>query len=447
MFKQLLYSISFYFSRLFYIIAACIIALFCIAYFFPPLIEIGYIAALCLAMLVVIDIFVSYAGRKPITATRQCSERFSNGDENKVALHITNHRTYKTKLTVIDEIPVQFQERNWQRILMVDGNNTVLVEYNLRPLERGEYEFGIINLLVYSPLGMVVRHVKAGEPKTVAVYPSFMQMRCYQLLAVANQLQEGGSRPLRKIGRSLEFEQIREYVPGDDYRNINWQATARKSSLMMNTFMDERSQQVVCLIDKGRTMKMPFEGMALLDYAINATLVLSNIVLLKQDKAGLLTFSKHIDQYVPADKKSTQLSLLLETLYHQQTSFTDSDFEALYTTVRYRIKQRSLLILFTNFESMYGLERQLPFLKQLSAHHALLVVFFENTELFELQQQPAVTLEQVYDKAIANKFALEKKQMVKELQKHGIMALLTAPQKLTANTINRYLEIKARQVV
>lgn len=447
MFKQLLYSISFYFSRLFYIIAACIIALFCVAYFFPPLIEIGYIAALCLAMLVIIDIIVSFAGRQPLTATRQCSERFSNGDENRVALCIANHRAYKVRLIAIDELPVQFQERNWQRSLSIDGNNTVLIEYNLKPLERGEYQFGVINLLIFSPLGMIVRHIRAGAQQVVAVYPSFFQMRRYQLLAVANQLQEGGSRPLRKIGQSLEFEQIREYVPGDDYRNINWQATARKSSLMMNTFMDERSQQIVCLIDKGRTMKMPFEGMTLLDYAINASLVLSNIVLLKQDKAGLLTFSKTIDQYVPADKKSTQLSLLLETLYRQQTNFTDADFEALYTTVRYRIKQRSLLILFTNFESMYGLERQLPFLKQLSAHHALLVVFFENTELFELQQQPAATLEQVYNKAIANKFALEKKQMVKELQKHGIMAMLTAPQKLTANTINRYLEIKARQVV
>src|SRR3954452_14431503 len=447
MFKQLLYGISFYFSRLFYITAACIIGLFCIAYFFPPLIEIGYIASLCLAMLVIIDIIVSFAGRKPFTAERQCSDRFSNGDENKVELRITNHRNYKMRLKVIDELPIQFQERNWERTLTIDGNTTVLIEYNLKPLERGEYEFGIINLLVYSPLGMIIRHIRAGEPKTVAVYPSFMQMRHYQLLAVANQLQEGGLRPLRKIGQSLEFEQIREYVPGDDYRNINWQATARKSSLMMNTFMDERSQQIVCLIDKGRTMKMPFEGMTLLDYAINATLVLSNIVLLKQDKAGLLTFSKHIDQYVPADKKNTQLSLLLETLYRQQTSFTDADFEALYTTVRYRVKQRSLLILFTNFESMYGLERQLPFLKQLAAHHALLVVFFENTELFELQHQHAVTLEQVYNKAIATKFALEKRQMVKELQKHGIMAMLTAPQKLTANTSNRYLEIKARQVV
>src|SRR3954469_15867044 len=125
MFKQVLYGISFYFSRLFYIIAACIIALFCIAYFIPPLIEIGYIAALCLAMLVIIDTIVSFAGRQSVTATRQCSERFSNSDENKVELHIANHRIYKIKLTIIDELPIQFQERNWERVLTINGNSTV----------------------------------------------------------------------------------------------------------------------------------------------------------------------------------------------------------------------------------------------------------------------------------------------------------------------------------
>ncbi len=447
MFKKLLYAVSFYFSRLFYTTAGCIIALFCLAYFFPSLIEIGYLAIVCLFLLVLIDMALSFGGKIPVRAARICNDRFSNGDENKVQILIYNHRTFKIKLTLIDELPVQFQERNWQRTLIISGGDTHQLSYSLKPLERGVYHFGIINLFLDGPLGMIVRHLKSGEEKTVAVYPSFMQMRRYQLLAVTNQLQGGGSRPLRKIGQSLEFEQIREYVRGDDYRNINWQATARKSSLMINTFLDERSQQIVCLIDKSRNMKMPFEGMTLLDYAINATLVLSNIVLLKQDKAGLLTFSKTVDQYVPADKRSTQIALLLETLYRQQTTFSDSDFEALYLAVRYRIKQRSLLILFTNFESMYGLERQLPFLKQLSTHHTLLVVFFENTELAGLQQQPAQTLEQVYIKAIANKFALEKKQMLKELQKHGILAMLTPPQKLSANAINRYLEIKARQVV
>jgi len=211
--------------------------------------------------------------------------------------------------------------------------------------------------------------------------------------------------------------------------------------------MDERSQQVICLIDKGRSMKMPFEGMTLLDYAINATLVLSNIVLMKQDKSGLLTFGKKIDQFIQPDKKPAQINLILQTLYMQQTDFMDSDFEALYVYMRYHLNQRSLLILFTNFESLYSMERQLPYLKQLATHHPLLVIFFENTELNALQQQKAHKLEEVYYQTIANKFAFEKRQIIKELQKHGIMSLLTAPQKLTANTINKYLELKERQVV
>lgn len=446
MLHNILYAFRFYFGRLFYIFGGVIVALFVLAYFFPGLLEVGSLALICLSVLVIIDFIIVFAGRRPVTAERICTDRFSNGDENKITLVITNHRPYKIKVDIIDELPVQFQARNWKRELLLDSLETANLEYTLRPVERGEYFFGIINLFVHGPLKMIVRQIKAGEEKKVVVYPSFLQMKRYQLMAATNQLQEVGSRRLRKIGKSIEFEQIKDYVQGDDYRTINWKATARKTNLMVNNFMDERSQQVICLIDNGRTMKMPFDGLSLLDYAINATLVLSNVVLMKQDKAGLLTFGKKIDQYVMADKRSTQIPLILETLYKQQTDFKDSDFESLYTFVRYRIKQRSLLILFTNFESMYGMERQLPYLQQLSSHHPLLVVFFENTELAALQQQKANTLEQVYQQTIANKFALEKRQIVKELQKHGIMAMLTPPQKLTANTINKYLEIKARQM-
>ncbi|HEX5151430.1 MAG TPA: DUF58 domain-containing protein [Parafilimonas sp.] len=398
-------------------------------------------------MTVILDFIIVFAGNRSISAKRLCADRFSNGDDNKVTVELTNHRPYKVRFEVIDELPVQFQQRDWKRNFILNGRETFSFAYFLKPLERGEYIFGIINIFLCGPLNMVIRYITSGEEKKVAVYPSYMQMKKFQLMAVTNQLQAGGSRRLRKLGSSLEFEQIKEYVQGDDYRRVNWKATARKNSLMVNNYMDERSQQVICLIDKGRSMKMPFEGMTLLDYAINATLVLSNIVLMKQDKSGLLTFGKKIDQFIQPDKKPAQINLILQTLYMQQTDFMDSDFEALYVYIRYHLNQRSLLVLFTNFESLYSMERQLPYLKQLSLYHPLLVIFFENTELNALQQQKAHNLEEVYYQTIANKFASEKRQIIKELQKHGIMSLLTAPQKLTANTINKYLELKERQVV
>jgi uncharacterized protein (DUF58 family) len=272
-------------------------------------------------------------------------------------------------------------------------------------------------------------------------------MRKYALLAQSNRQSENGSRQLRKIGHSLEFEQIKEYIPGDDIRSINWKATARKNNLMVNHFIDEKSQQVYVAIDKGRLMKMPFNGLTLLDYAINATLVLCNVCLHRQDKFGLLTYANKPGTVVAAQKNAIQLGLVLESLYKQTTGFLESDLEKLYLQVRTYVKQRGLLVLFTQFESMGGMKRQLPYLKQLAKHHLLMVVFFENTELVELANKTTHDLEGIYTRTIAEKFVHEKKMIVKELQQHGILAILCAPEKLTIQTVNKYLELKSKQAI
>jgi uncharacterized protein (DUF58 family) len=279
----------------------------------------------------------------------------------------------------------------------------------------------------------------------VKVLPSYLSLRQFELLAHSNNLAEAGTKKIRKIGVSLEFEQIKEYVTGDDIRSINWKATARKGGqLMVNNYTDERSQQVYCIIDKGRVMKMPFEGMTLLDYAINATLILSKVALIKQDRAGLLTFSESIGHFLPASRKASQMGSILETLYNQQTKFLESSYEKLYALIRTRITQRSLIILFTNFESLSGLQRQLPYIRSIAQNHLVVVVFFENTELRQLTESKADNIESLYIKTIAEKFVYEKKLIVKELQQHGIFTILTAPQNLTVDTVNKYLELKAR---
>ena len=216
---------------------------------------------------------------------------------------------------------------------------------------------------------------------------------------------------------------------------------------MVNNYTDERSQQIYCIINKGRVMKMPFEGMYLLDYAINASLILSSIALAKQDKAGLITFSENLDAFLQADKKPTQINLILETLYNQKTRFLESDFEKLFSVIRNRITHRSLLVLFTNFESIESLQRELPSLQRIAKYHLLLVVIFENTELKHLHENKATTLENIYIKTIIEKFTFEKKLMVKELQKNGILSILTTPENLTVNTINKYLEVKNRMSI
>jgi len=305
----------------------------------------------------------------------------------------------------------------------------------------------VVNVFASTPIGLFRRRYKLGQKTTVPVYPSYIQMRKYELLAISDKLVEAGIKKIRRIGHNMEFELIKEYVSGDDFRTINWKATARKTSLMVNHYQDERSQQVYSLIDKGRIMQMPFNGMSLLDYAINASLVISNVAIRKSDKAGLITFQDKIGSTLAAGKQGKQMMQIMEVLYNQKTAFRESDFSVLFTHVRRKITQRSLLLLFTNFESIYGLHRQLPFIKKLARQHLVVVIFFENTEITGMVAKPSKTLRQIYYKTVAEKFIYEKKLIVKELTKNGIQALLTSPERLTVDTINKYLELKARGMI
>jgi uncharacterized protein (DUF58 family) len=438
---------SFYLAPRTYILGLLAMLFFACSFFFEPLFVLGQVLLLLLVLLIIIDVLLLYTKRRALLAGRICNERFSNGDDNKVVLQLYNHYPFPASLKVIDELPIQFQQRNWQRNAHIKSGEKALIEYFLRPVERGEYEFGKLQVFVQSPLHLVERKLSFPAEEKILVYPSYVQLRKHNLRAVATQLNETGSKRLRKQGSSTEFEQIKEYVRGDDYRTVNWKATARKNQLMVNTFVDERSQQVYCLIDKSRNMQMPFNGMTLLDHAINASLVLTHVALNKQDRAGLVTFAEKIDTFLPAEKSSLQMEVILKNLYNQKTKFLDPDYEALYARIRGKIKHRSLLVLFTNFESLYSLQRQLPYLRKIASHHLLMVVFFENTEIKKLLQEDAKDTESIYIQTIADKFAYEKRLLVKELQKYGILTLLTPPEQLTVNTINKYLEVKSRQAI
>lgn len=438
---------SFYINKIAYYVAGLASVLYTASYFYPGLFRIGGLIILLLLMAIAIDSMIVYSRKNGLVAERVLAERFSIGDQNKVVIRIQNRYGFAVKASVIDEIPVQFQDRKWLRKVSLENADPYLLEYFLRPDSRGEYVFGDINIYVHGPLRLVKRRYTFAAQQVVKVYPSYIQMRRYQLLAVSNRLQEAGVKKIRRIGHSLEFEQIKEYVRGDDYRTINWKATARKEALMVNNYTDERSQQIYCLINKGRVMKMPFNGMTLLDYAINASLVLSNVALVRQDKAGLITFEKNIDTFLPADKKPTQMNQVLETLYKQQTDYLEADFEKLFSVIRNRVTNRSLLLLFTNFESLESLQREMTALRKIARYHLLLVIFFENSELRSITEQSATSLENIYIKTIAEKFAYEKRLMVKELHKNGIPSILTTPENLTVNTVNKYLELKTRMSI
>ncbi|MEO1434769.1 MAG: DUF58 domain-containing protein, partial [Bacteroidota bacterium] len=229
--------------------------------------------------------------------------------------------------------------------------------------------------------------------------------------------------------------------------SINWKATSRRNELMVNQYEDERSQQIFSIIDKSRAMRMPFNGLSLMDYAINTSLVISNVALRKHDKAGLITFSDKIGTTIRAERSPTHLRKIMQALYNEKEQPLDANFELLFRSSQNVIKHRSLIFLYTNFESMYAMERQLPILRKLNARHLLVVVFFTNSEVQDYWKEPSEDLEEVYLRTVAQNAVAEKEQIVYKLRRYGIQSILTRPEDLSINTVNKYLELKSRGMI
>ncbi|WP_421774069.1 DUF58 domain-containing protein [Gracilimonas sp.] len=434
-------------SNLFFQVLAGVALTFLVGYFVPPAGAFAEILFFGFVIVFGIDLVLLFSRKEPVIGKRIVPQRLSNGDENTIRLQLTNRLSFSAQAEIIDEIPHQFQIRDFSIKSLLDSGMKKEFEYTLRPTERGEFDFGNINVFMNTRIGFVRRKVSIQATETVPVYPSFIQMRKFEMYAISNRLTDIGIKKICRVGHTMEFDQIKEYVRGDDVRSINWKATARANDLMVNQYQDERSQNVINVIDMGRVMKMPFDGLHLLDYAINTSLVISNIALIKDDKAGLVTFSNNDSVVVKPEKKRTHIQRIQEALYNLNTNFLESDYERLVVSLRKHVNQRSLVLLYTNFETFSSMERQLPYLQRIAKDHLLVTIFFENTEMTKLLHEDSKTIGQIYTKTVAEKFAFEKKQIIKALNQRGIQTILTPPKELSVNAINKYLELKARGLI
>ena len=439
--KNLFLSAKFFYG------AAILIGCMLFSYGFPLLLPFVQTACILYVVAALIDIALLFNRSVTLDIQRETSSVFSLGDENPVTISVANKSNINLSAEIIDELPEQFQVRNFTRYTSLAADTTSIQTYTLRPLTRGEYHFGHTHVFITSFLGLIKRRVSSDLQAVVPVYPSIIQMKKYELKTFARTATEYGVKKVRRVGHSYEFEHIKQYIRGDDYRSINWKATGRRAHLMVNQYEDEKSQQVYCIIDKSRVMHMPFHGLSLFDYAVNTALVISNIVLGKQDKAGLITFAETPKALLKADRNKLQLKKIIETLYKEREGAVEANYESLYATTQKFLTGRCLLFLFTNFESTYALQRVLPQLRKLNDRHLLVVVFFENNEIATQTSTNVDTLEDIYTQVTAEHYMLTKVQLAQELKQHGIMSMLTKPENLTVSTINKYLEVKSRGMI
>ena len=436
-----------YLTNWFYLLLGFAACFFVISFIYEI---VFFVAQIFLALVIgylFVDILILSSGSVKIEAERILKDQLNLGENNHIRIRIKNKNKVPLRIKIIDELPFQFQIRDFHKFLILYPGEENTISYYLRPVKRGEYLFGALNIFAGSFLRVAQRRVQFSHDFSAKVYPSVRLMREYELKVFTNSNLNQGLKKVRKIGNAQEFEQIKPYVQGDDFRKVNWKATSRKGELMVNQFQDERSQTIYFIVDKSRVMKMPFDDMTLLDHSINSVLVISNIALRKDDKVGLMTFSDKLGVHVKAGKLGGQLRKLLENLYRQKTRYDDANFEMLYYGVQQNIKGRSLLFLYSNFESMYAMERAIPILRKISKLHLLVVIFFENTGLIRNSNRKADTIEDIYLQTIAQKSVIEKQTIAAELKKYGINTILTTPEKLNVDTINKYLELKSRGLI
>lgn len=438
---------SLYLTRFFFVLLAVVVGLYCCGSFLGWMRFVAHVALLSLLGFLLLDIVLTFFVREPVSASRQVTSLLNLGDANTVLLTVENTQQQPLNLTIVEGFPIQMQMRNVKYHALLLAGKSRTFEYVFKPTKRGEYHFGNVLIYVSSALFMVRRRIEIDLQQTVAVYPSVLQMKQFELKVFHQQTQARGLKKMRRIGHNNEFEQIKNYVQGDDLRTVNWKATSKKSELMVNQYQDERSQHIYALIDKSRNMQSEFESMSMLDYAINAALVFANVAIKKGDRAGLITFSDKIGTQLAADRSAGQLRRILNLLYNQQTHFRESSFELLYESIRQTVKTRSLLMLYTNFESEFAMRRALPTLKRINQRHVLVVVFFQNNELEEVAFQRIGEIEEIYQSAVAEKLINVKANIARELKQNGIQTILTRPEDLSLQTINKYLELKSRGII
>jgi uncharacterized protein (DUF58 family) len=436
---------SIYFNTLTFWVFGILVGTMVLGAWSTILFVIAAIAAIGFVGLLILDYVLLYWRGGFIDGERKTESVLSLGDENTIKLELTNGYLATVKISVIDNLPYQLQIRDFRIEQTLKAGETKIITYTIRPNTRGEHHFGDIDVFVTSDLlGLLQRRYRIPQAETIAVYPSLIHMKEIELKTLSKIALSQGVKKMRRLGHSYEFEQIKTYVQGDDYRSINWKSTGRNQALMINQYEDEKSQPIYFAIDKGRNMRMPFNGLSLVDYAINSTLAISNIALQKSDRVGLLTFDKDFDVFIKAEQRRGQLSSILETLYNTKQKDVDANFNALYYAVKRQVRQRSLIFLFTNCNTLHSLQRLKPILSLMNKKHFLVTILFENSEISDLASKRPTSLEEIYENTIAEKYLYEQRLIASELNTIGIHTIVSKPEDLSINTINKYLELKSK---
>lgn len=399
-----------------------------------------------LGLLFFADYFLGLNPRS-VTVTRALGGRFSLGEENRVQLRVRNFSRTRVRVTLTDDFPVSFAAKEDRLSGEIPPFGERVFEYRVTPPQRGLYEFGSIHVRLESGLRLATRQWQIPAPQQVRVFPNLKGIAKYEAMSRKSHLWELGLRPSRRVGQGTEFERLREYAPDDEYRQIDWKATARRRKPISRVYELEKSQNVLLCLDAGRMMAAKVGGLAKLDYAINAALMMAYVALSYGDKVGLTIFSSQVDATLPPQRGQQQFYRCLDLLYAVKPELCYVNYKAALQHIALRNKRRSLIVIFTDLLDEETSQELVEYVRLLRPTHLPLCVTLNDANIVALTETIPHETADVYARAAALEMLNERKRLLDSLTQQGVLVLDRTPEEISVAVVNRYLELKARQVI
>lgn len=367
--------------------------------------------------------------------------------ENTILLSIKNEGSNRFQALVRDEPPATFTASNQEfRIDLLPGAVTDLC-YQVTPPERGSESFRATFLRIECPLGLALRQVEVDTSEDVRIYPNVLALKEFDLLNQRGRMREAGIRVARMRGLGTEFESLRDYAEGDDYRKIDWKASARKGHLVTRQYEQERNQPVILMIDVGRLMLAELNGVRKLDHVLDAVLMLTHAAAQAGDLIGALVFSDVVKRYIPPRKGRSQIAVIIEAIHDLIAEPFESDLFAASAYLSSRWKRRALIILFTDFEEEDRAREISAAFGPLSRRHLGLLVRVEDPALDSMLAKPIQTMRDMYEKTAASMLLADRRVASRVVSAAGIHSLEAEPQDLAAKLVTYYFKVKERALL
>ncbi len=420
------------------------VAITFIAYFFNlSLIMFITYNILCFAVLA-IDYYIT-PSNDVLEIERVGEDKLSLYGSEKIKLSVYNKSDKKMYVEIIDEIPEHhFEVQQYIINGYVLPHSKEIFEYEIIPKKRGAFTFGSVHVRYEGNLRFCKKQFIVDAKKEYKVYPNIKDLKKYRIAAYNSMFNQTGQKAMKLLGSGTEFESLREYVSGDEYRKINWKATARENKPIVNQYEPEKNQHIYALIDTGRPMSYSVKGYKKLDLAINTSLLLSDIVNQNGDKSGIMIFNTKVENFIMPGKGNIHRNSLMEALYHIQNTNETSNYDEAFYYFKAKERRRSLICIFTDFDTIEEAEDMMRVLPVISKNNIVMIILIHDEKLKNVASTTIVKEEDAYTKGVALEILRERNKMINTLNAKGIMCIECSPEKISTEVINKYLHMKNR---